>query len=77
MNHQRKTGTKIELAERCADGRILGQIPMCSACGGGKLRFNAKAGIYSCPGYMDDEDFKHCGHTFSLEEIKRTPWKLS
>lgn len=77
MNNQRKGGTKIELAERCADGKILGQIPMCSACGGGKLRFSAKPGIYSCPGFMDDIDFRNCNKNFSMEEIKRAPWQVA
>ena len=77
MNKQRKVGTKIELSERCADGKILGQIPMCTACGGGRLRFDAKAGIYSCPGYMDDIHFRHCHKTFSMEEIKRAPWQVA
>jgi len=39
-NKQSKNGTKAELAEKCADGKLLGQIPTCSACGGGRLRFD-------------------------------------
>lgn len=26
--------------EKCADGKILGQIPTCTACGGGRPRFD-------------------------------------
>lgn len=33
-------GTKDELASKCADGKLFGKIPICSKCGGGKLRFN-------------------------------------
>ena len=44
---------------------------MCTGCGGGKLRFDRKTGIYKCPGYMDDEDFKHCSSTFLINEIVR------
>lgn len=40
LNNQPKTGNKTELAERCADGKLLGRTPSCSECGGGKLRFN-------------------------------------
>ena len=39
-NRQAKVGNKSELAERCADGKLLGAIPTCSACGGGRLRFD-------------------------------------
>ena len=40
LNRQSKTGKKQELAEKCADGKLLGVIPTCKTCGGGKLRFN-------------------------------------
>lgn len=39
-NKQTKTGTKIQLIERIADGKLLGQIPLCHSCGGGRLRFD-------------------------------------
>jgi hypothetical protein len=32
---------------------LLGAIPNCSSCAGGKLRFNYQEGTYSCPGYME------------------------
>ena len=67
INHQPKTGNKSELVEKCADGKLLGQIPLCKSCGGGKLRFNSTTGIYKCPGYMDDEDFKRCGTNFNRD----------
>lgn len=44
---------------------------MCSSCGGGKLRFNQKTGIYTCPGYMDDDEFKNCDKTYFMSQIKR------
>lgn len=55
LNGQPKTGNKGDLIEKCADGELLGRIPLCSACGGGKPRFDGKTGIYKCPGFMDDE----------------------
>ena len=73
-NEQKTTGTKAELIERVADGKLLGRIPKCGACGGGRLRFNAKSGMYACPGYMEDDTFVHCSKTFEMEEITRQPW---
>ena len=60
--------------EKCADGKLLGIIPMCQSCGGGKLRFDRKTGVYSCPGYMEDTDFIRCGIKFDFEEVKRESW---
>lgn len=73
-NVQSRTGNKIELAEKCADGKLLGKIPMCSSCGGGKLRFNRNNGLYTCPGYMDDDEFRNCNKTFTMSEVVRDPW---
>lgn len=28
------------MVEKCADGKLLGQIPTCTVCGGGRLRFD-------------------------------------
>ncbi len=57
-----------------ADGKLLGKIPNCTSCGGGKLRFNRETGIYICPGYMDDDVFKHCSKKYSMSEIERESW---
>ena len=73
-NEQKTTGTKAELIARVADGQVLGRIPKCGACGGGRLRFNAKGGTYACPGYMEDDTFVHCSKVFGMEEIARAPW---
>ncbi|KAL4434913.1 hypothetical protein ABPG74_021252 [Tetrahymena malaccensis] len=74
VNNQPKTGSKDELLLKCADGKTLGQIPICSECGGGKLRFDIQTGIYKCPGYMDDDVFQHCGKKFTIEQVVRQPW---
>lgn len=66
-NNQPKTGTKDTLAEMCADGKLLGRIPNCPKCAGGKLRFDLSKGTYKCPGYMEDTEFKHCKAVFSSE----------
>lgn len=44
---------------------------MCSSCGGGKLRFNRMTGIYTCPGYMDDDEFRNCHKNYTMSEIIR------
>ena len=62
------------LAEKCADGKILGQIPLCQSCGGGRPKFDSKTGTYTCRGYMDDADFVNCHSVFTMDEIKRNPW---
>jgi len=74
-NEQKVTGTKDELIERVADGSLLGAVPKCGACGGGRLRFDPRAGKYTCPGYMEDEDFIRCNKTFGMDEVARTPWQ--
>jgi len=71
-NNQRMTGSKKELAERVADGEVLGSIPRCSECGGGHLRFNHITGEYRCPGYMDDDVYKFC--KFKGMDVKRESW---
>lgn len=74
-NNQSRNGRKAELAERCADGSLLGRIPMCPQCGGGRLRFERRTGIYKCPGYMDDDEFKNCNRIYSMGEIERGAWQ--
>lgn len=75
-NNQTKTGNKSQLAEKCADGELLGRIPSCPECGGGKLRFKWKAALYNCPGFMDDVDFRNCNKIFTMKEIVREPWVM-
>ena len=73
QNGQVLSGTKGELIERCAEGKILGAIPVCPLCGAGKLRYAAKTGLYTCPGYMDDDKFHKC--VFVSGSVARNPWK--
>lgn len=71
-NRQSSTGNKDELSQRCAEGLVLGAIPACPLCYAGRPRFELKTGIYKCPGYMDDADFKAC--FFESTDLKRDPW---
>lgn len=69
------SGNKPELINRIADGMLLGAIPSCPKCAGGKLRFENELGVYRCPGYLDDDEFKFCNKKFEFDEIERTKWK--
>ena len=73
-NDQTCSGTKDDLIEKIADGKVLGKIPRCQHCFGGRLRFDWKTGIYNCPGYRDDTDFHNCQKKFTLGEITRDTW---
>jgi hypothetical protein len=74
-NQQKVGGTKGELVDRCAEGSVLGAIPQCSVCGGGKLKFDLAKGQYSCPGYMDDDTFVFCHQKFAFDQVERTSWR--
>lgn len=63
-NLQSMSGNKDELVEKVADGIVLGRIPRCPKCFGGRPKFDFKKGTYYCSGYRDDEDFKNCHSTF-------------
>jgi hypothetical protein len=71
-NGQSTTGAKDELVQRCAQGAIMGRIPTCPLCSGGKLKYDAATGIYACPGYMDDADFRPC--FFKSADVTRGIW---
>ncbi|CUI10906.1 Hypothetical protein, putative [Bodo saltans] len=72
LNKQVMSGTKSELVQRCAEGKVLGQTPICPFCGGGKLRYEIKTGMYRCPGYTDDDSYKPC--VFLSGTVVRTAW---
>ena len=69
-----KTGNKDELIEKICDGKILGQIPRCPSCFGGRPKFNYMTGKYYCSGFRDDEDFVNCHKSYTLTEITRDAW---
>jgi hypothetical protein len=45
INNQSRTGDKNTLCQRIADGIIKGQIPRCSKCGGGFLKYDYNKGM--------------------------------
>ena len=73
-NNQVCTGTKYDLVQRCAQGKLFGALPNCSKCFGGKLRFDINKGEYKCPGYMNDTDFVFCNFR-ATDGITRNPWQ--
>eukprot|EP00054_Salpingoeca_dolichothecata_P038902 m.14747 g.14747 ORF g.14747 m.14747 type:complete len:229 (-) comp9318_c0_seq1:100-786(-) len=79
-NDMKVTGNKHELLDRCADGKQFGALPRCPKCSGGKLRVkyaqkhgHGGQGQFSCPGYMDDEDFVFCH--YKGESCVRPAWQ--
>ncbi len=64
-NCQSMSGTKDEMVIKCADGVVLGKIPRCPKCFGGRPKFDFQKGVYYCSGYRDDVDFKNCHTTFT------------
>ena len=72
-NRQPLSGPKSDLLQRCAEGKALGALPVCPLCGAGKLRWDAKTGVASCPGFMDDDVFQAC--FYKSGTVERTEWK--
>lgn len=68
------TGNKDDLIHKVADGIVLGRIPRCPSCFGGRPKYDIKTGIYHCSGYRDDVDYIQCHKDFTRDEIKRDPW---
>ena len=75
QNQMKISGTKPELLERIADAKILGVIPKCPHCGGGRPKLDVKTMTYHCAGYRDDVDFVNCHKTIAYSALPRTPWQ--
>jgi hypothetical protein len=73
-NKQIIGGNKPDLVQRCCEGIILGAIPLCPVCYAGKPRYDIKTGVYKCPGYTDDDEYKPCYFTGTDESFARVPW---
>eukprot|EP00922_Rhytidocystis_sp_ex-Travisia-forbesii_P010087 GHVS01014795.1.p1 GENE.GHVS01014795.1~~GHVS01014795.1.p1 ORF type:complete len:356 (+),score=92.68 GHVS01014795.1:53-1069(+) len=72
MNKQKLGGNRADVVERVAECMALGSIPKCESCGGGFLKFSPVTGVYSCPGYHDEDRFVAC--KFTTKEVERIPW---
>eukprot|EP01053_Blabericola_migrator_P001940 Blabericola_migrator_1__1939@NODE_1528_length_4336_cov_126_766222_g1004_i0_p3_GENE_NODE_1528_length_4336_cov_126_766222_g1004_i0NODE_1528_length_4336_cov_126_766222_g1004_i0_p3_ORF_typecomplete_len264_score67_33zfPARP/PF00645_18/1_8e16zfPARP/PF00645_18/2_5e03PADR1/PF08063_12/6_4e03PADR1/PF08063_12/2_7e14SAP/PF02037_27/0_0012BUD22/PF09073_10/0_003TF_Zn_Ribbon/PF08271_12/1_8e03TF_Zn_Ribbon/PF08271_12/0_061Zn_Tnp_IS1595/PF12760_7/47Zn_Tnp_IS1595/PF12760_7/0_73Uteroglobin/PF01099_17/2_5e03Uteroglobi len=70
-NEQKTSGKKDELIERCAEGMVLGGLPICPTCEKAKVAFNKNTGEYHCPGSFDNGVHK-C--SFKSFQVQRKEW---
>lgn len=82
LNEQKKTGTKVELVARVADGMVNGRAPKCPKCTAGNLEVDSR-GLWKCKGYFDDDHFRRCSYKYQEGQetipvegiVVRSPWK--
>lgn len=72
-NRQPVTGNKAELVKRVSEGVVLGAMQPCPQCFGGKLRYHVDTGIYTCHGFMDDDQYTYC--YYKAADATRAPWQ--
>jgi len=72
-----KSGRKEELTERIAECQVMGVPPKCSLCEKATLKWSRETGVFSCPGYFDDEakSLKRCKGPGEGVTVERTPWQ--
>lgn len=72
-----KSGRKDELTERIGECQVLGVPPKCCLCEKATLKWSRETGVFSCPGYFDDEakSLKRCKGPGEGAAIERTPWQ--
>ena len=74
-NLMKVSGTKLELILRISDAKILGVIPKCPECGGGRPKLDLKTKTYYCSGYLEDVKFINCHKSFAYSDIQRVTWQ--
>lgn len=74
-NLMKLSGVKSDLIERISDAKILGVIPKCPECGGGRPKLDVKTKTYHCSGYLEDVKFINCHKKFAYSEISRVTWQ--
>jgi hypothetical protein len=74
-NDQIIGGNKTELINRIADAKVLGAIPRCPRCSGGRPKFDPKTSTYKCPGFQDDDKWRFCNKKYTFEELPREKWR--
>lgn len=57
------------MAARIAGAIMFGKISKCPSCGGGNPRLFFDKLTFICPGYMDDDHFRHCKKHFKVGKI--------
>mmetsp|Transcript_8236 Transcript_8236/g.18818 ORF Transcript_8236/g.18818 Transcript_8236/m.18818 type:complete len:277 (-) Transcript_8236:197-1027(-) len=75
LNNQVRTGKKEELAQRVAEGRLLGALPACPRCEKGQIHWSRVGGWFSCPGHFDSDAKVQKRCNFRSQELKRGKWK--
>ena len=73
-NRQSKTGSKKDLINKCAEGKLLGAPPNCPKCNGGKLNMNLKTGEYKCSGYLGFND-QHYNCAYKAISCETYDWQ--
>eukprot|EP00922_Rhytidocystis_sp_ex-Travisia-forbesii_P058770 GHVS01086945.1.p1 GENE.GHVS01086945.1~~GHVS01086945.1.p1 ORF type:complete len:312 (+),score=64.86 GHVS01086945.1:20-955(+) len=72
LNKQKIGGNRVDVVMRVSECIVLGSVPKCQSCGGGFLKFSPLTGVYSCPGYHDEDRFVSC--KFTTNKVERIPW---
>ena len=70
------SGNKKQLIVRVAEGRVLGAIPRCPKCSGGKPSFDSSTGLYKCRGYFDDDQYVPCSWLANMMVIFSSSFSL-
>lgn len=72
-----KSGRKEELTERIAESKVLGVPPKCPMCEKATLKWSRETGVFTCPGYFDEEakSMKRCKGPGEGATVERIPWQ--
>lgn len=80
-NRQLSSGSKLELASRCAEYSLVGALPQCPNCRTSVLKVSpelsaiSKQITYACPGkYSSSEVYSTCNYTATASQLPRQPW---
>lgn len=72
-NQQKTTGSKKQLVERCAEGKVMGAMPLCAQCGKGYPVPDEKRKGFVCKGYREHGQWSRCGHF--AKDLQRADWQ--
>ncbi len=74
QNHSRVSGNKKILVERCAEGKLLGVLPLCTSCKKGYIHLDWKKKKYVCEGHMEHGRKEDCDGEMDEEDVTRRAW---
>lgn len=74
QNHSRVSGNKKVLVERCAEGKLLGVLPLCKSCNKGYIHLDWKKKKYVCEGHMEHGRKEDCEGEVDQEDVVRREW---